>query len=100
MSDKEKRTWTEELEFTASELVDRVKELIEQGNVRRLIIRKPDGEVLIEVPLAAGVAVGGAVTIIAPVLAALGAMAALLVRVKVEVIRTDEEDEKDETSEE
>ena len=36
-----KRGWTEELEIAASELVDRVKELIAEGNVRRLIIRKP-----------------------------------------------------------
>jgi hypothetical protein len=93
MSDKEKRSWTEEIEITANELVDRVKELIEEGNVRRLIIRKSDGDVLIEVPLTAGVAVGGAVTLIAPVLAALGAMAALLVKVRIEIVRSDEEAE-------
>ncbi|GAK61150.1 hypothetical protein U27_01048 [Candidatus Vecturithrix granuli] len=93
MNHTPKRGWTEELEIAASELVDRVKELIAEGNVRRLIIRKPSGEVLIEIPLTAGVAVGGAVTIIAPILAALGAMAALLVKVKIEVIRTTEEDD-------
>jgi hypothetical protein len=43
--------------------------------------------VLLEVPLTAGVVVGGAVTIVAPVLAALGALAALLTHVKVEVVR-------------
>lgn len=93
MDDKSKRTWSEELELAAGELVDRVKELIEEGNVRRLIIRKPSGEVLIEIPLTTGVAVGGAVTIIAPVLAALGAMAALLVKVKVEVVRIRDDDD-------
>jgi hypothetical protein len=41
------------------------------------------------VPLTTGVAVGGAITLLAPVLAALGAMAALLARVKVEVVRTE-----------
>ena len=47
-----------------------------------------------EVPLTAGVVVGGAVTIVAPVLAALGALAALLTHVKIEVVRerTDETD--------
>lgn len=93
MNDKPKRTWTEELEITANELVDRVKELIAEGNVRRLIIRKPSGEILLEIPLTTGVAVGGAFTIIAPVLAALGAMAALLVKVKIEVIRTRDDDD-------
>lgn len=94
---KEEHTFTEQVEIAASELVDRTKALIEEGNVRRLIIRNPDDEVLLEVPLTTGVAVGGVVTLIAPVLAALGAMAALLTHVKVEIVRTkkgeyDEED--------
>jgi hypothetical protein len=90
-SKQEDRTWTEEIEINAGELVDRVKKLIEEGNVRRLIIRKPNDEILLEVPLTAGVAVGGVVTLFAPVLAALGALAALLAEVKVQVVRTDGE---------
>src|SRR5215217_3388691 len=85
---EDEHTFTEQIEIAASELVDRTKELIEEGNVRRLIIRNPDDEVLLEVPLTTGVAVGGVVTLIAPVLAALGAMAALLTHVKVEIVRT------------
>jgi hypothetical protein len=81
-------TFTEQIEIAASDLVDRTKELIEEGNVRRLIIRNEEDEVLMEVPLTAGVVVGGAVTIVAPVLAALGALAALLTHVKIEVVRT------------
>jgi len=90
---KEERTWTEEIEIDGGKLVDRVKELIEEGNVRRLIIRKPSDEILLEVPLTAGVAVGSVVTIFAPVLAALGAMAALLAKVKIQIVRTMGEDE-------
>jgi hypothetical protein len=90
---KEKHTWTEEFEVAGSELVDRVKEWIEDSSAIRLIIRKPNGEVLMEVPIAAGVAVGGAVTLFAPILAALGAMAALLAQVKVEIVRQKSEDE-------
>ena len=52
----------------------------------------PDGQSLLEVPLTAGVAVGGVVTIMAPVLAALGALAALIAEFKVEVVREDDED--------
>ena len=92
-SKKEEHTWIEEIEIAGSELVERVKELVREGNVLRLIIRKPSGELLMEIPLTAGVAVGGVVTIIAPLLAALGAMAALLAKVKVEIVRTEEEDE-------
>ncbi len=88
--------WKEELLLTGSELVERVKELIEEGSVRRLIIRKPDGESLLEVPLTAGVAVGGALTIMAPVLAAIGALAALVKDFKLEVIRVNDETNDDE----
>lgn len=83
------RDWTEELSVTGQELVERIKTLVAEGNVRRLILRKPDGESLLEIPLTAGVVAGGAVTIMAPVLAALGALAALLTEFKIEVIRTD-----------
>ena len=85
----EDKSWTEEIEVAGGQLVDRVKELVNEGNVRRLIIRSGDDKVLLEVPLTAGVAVGGVVTIIAPVLAALGALAALIARVKLQVVRTE-----------
>lgn len=87
---KQERTWSEEIEVAGHELVERIKQLVAQGNVRRLIIRKPNGERLLEIPLTAGVAVGGAVTIMAPVLAALGAMAALLAQFKVEIVHVEE----------
>ena len=86
---EDEHSWTEQIEITGSELVDRTKELIEEGNVRRLIIRNQSDEVLLEVPLTTGVAVGGVLTLIAPVLAALGAMAALLTHVKVEIVRSE-----------
>ena len=85
---EDEHTFTEQIDLAASELVGRIKELIAEGNVRRLIIRNQDDEVLLEVPLTAGVAVGGVVTLVAPVLAALGALAALLTHVKVEIVRT------------
>lgn len=90
---KEEHTWIEVIDVYAKDLVDRVKELIKAGNVRRLIIRKPGGDVLLEIPLTAGVAVGSVMTLFAPVLAAVGAMAALLTKVKVEVVRVKGEDE-------
>ena len=92
---KSDRSWTEELTVTGQELVERIKKLVAEGNVRRLIIRKPDGDSLLEIPLTAGVVAGGAVTIMAPVLAALGALAALLTEFRIEVIRTDQPDRED-----
>ncbi len=89
-----KRSWIEEVEVAGDQLVSRVKELIKEGNIRRLIIRNADGHVLLEVPLSAGLAVGGVTTLVAPVLVALGAMAALIASFKVEVIRKGDEGEK------
>ncbi|MCG6940034.1 MAG: DUF4342 domain-containing protein [Thiohalocapsa sp.] len=86
---KGKRTITERVSVAGNELVDFVKKLIADGNVRRLIIRRPSGEALIEIPLTAGVAVGGALTLLAPVIAAVGAIAALLAKFHVDVERID-----------
>jgi hypothetical protein len=91
-TEEDEQTFAEHIEIAASDLVDRTKELIEEGNVRRLIIRNQEDEVLLEVPLTAGVVVGGAVTIVAPVLAALGALAALLTHVKLEVVRAKQDE--------
>jgi hypothetical protein len=86
----EERTWVEEVEIAGHELVERVKELIEEGNVRRVIVRRSDGVTLMEIPLTAGVVAGGVVTVFAPLLAALGAAAALLARVQLQIVRVDE----------
>jgi hypothetical protein len=72
-----------------NELVDRVKKLVQEGNVRRVIIRSKEGRSLLEIPLTAGVAVGGVLTVFYPILAAVGAFAALLAEVKVEIIRAE-----------
>jgi hypothetical protein len=88
MSDSTKeRTWMEEIEVAGNQLVERVKELIAEGNVRRLILRTQDDKLILEIPLTAGAVVGGVVTLFAPLLAALGALAALVAKVKVQVVR-------------
>lgn len=78
----------EEFKVDGQDLLKKVKELIQEGNVRRIIIKDKDGKVLIELPLTVGVI--GAV--FAPVLAAVGAIAALVTECSIIVIR--EEDEK------
>lgn len=89
---KHERTWTEEIELAGSQLVEKVKELIAEGNVRRLILRTPDDSMLIEIPLVAGAVVGGVLTVFALPLAVLGAIASVLAHVKVEIVRTEEAD--------
>jgi hypothetical protein len=57
--EKPDRGWTGELTVTGQKLVGRIKTLVAEGNGRRLIIRKPDGETLLGIPLTAGVVAGG-----------------------------------------
>jgi len=87
----EEKHINEQLEVAGSQLVERVRQLIEEGNVRRLILRNQEGRVLLEIPLTAGVAVGGAVFWLNPLLAGLGAIAALLARVSIEIVREEPE---------
>lgn len=86
-----KRTFVEEIEVSGGQLVERVKELIEESSARRVIIRDKDGDELMSIPLTFGVVAGGLITLTTPLLAALGALAALVTRVKLEVIREEEE---------
>jgi hypothetical protein len=70
----EKKTRTEEFNVNGEELLTRIKELLRQGNIRRVIIKNKEGRILMEIPLTIGV-VGA---LLAPTLAAIGAIAALL----------------------
>jgi hypothetical protein len=74
---------TQEFTINGDEVVAKVKELIHEGNVRRLIIKNEDGRTMLEVPLTIGV-VGVAFM---PVLAAIGAAAALATRCTIVVER-------------
>lgn len=65
---------TEEFHVNGDEILSKVKELIKEGNIRRIIIKNEEGKPLIDIPLTVGV-VG---TVIVPQLAAIGAIAALL----------------------
>jgi len=81
-------TTKEEFEISANHLVDRVQELIHQGNIRRIIIRSQGGRVLMDTSLTVGAGLGGALAIIGGFpLAALAAIAAAFARVKIEVVR-------------
>ena len=84
MSDEETRT--EELTISGEKLVSTVKEIIRQGNVRRVSVRSKDGETLIDIPLTLGV-VG---TLLLPTVAALGTIAALVTQCTIVVERIDE----------
>lgn len=84
---KPKRTFTEEIEVMGNQLIEQVKDLLKQGNVRQLRIKTSGGDIVLETPLTFGVVAGGAVALAAPWLAILGAIAAFVTHVKVEVVR-------------
>jgi hypothetical protein len=84
---KPRRTFTEEIEVAGHQLVTRVKELVAEGRVRKLRIKEPHGDMVVEMPLNVGVVAGGVVTLAAPGLAVLGVLAALVTRVRIEVVR-------------
>jgi hypothetical protein len=77
---------TNEFKVKGSELLKKVEELIKEGSIRRIIIKNDEGKTYIEIPLTIGVI--GAV--IAPILAAVGAIAALAANFTIEVVRKDE----------
>lgn len=75
----------EELKIKGDDLLAKIKQLIAEGNIRRIIIKDKENKTLIELPLTIGV-VGIA---LAPILAAVGAIAALITECTVIVERTD-----------
>ncbi|WP_196258371.1 DUF4342 domain-containing protein [Pelagibacterium limicola] len=85
--DKKSRTFTEEIEIAGHQLIERLKELIAEGNVRTVRLKTESGDSFLEIPLTAGAIAGGVVVLAAPWLAAIGAIAALATRVKIEVVR-------------
>lgn len=74
---------TEEFKVNGEELLKKVKQLIQEGNIRRITIKNKAGKAIIEIPLTIGVV--GAV--LAPMLAAVGAIAALVTECTISVVR-------------
>ena len=81
----ESKVHTEEFSVNGDEILAKVKELIREGNIRRVIIKDKTGRILVEFPLTIGV-VGAA---LAPVLVAVGAAAALLSEATIVVEKTE-----------
>ncbi|MGD0610766.1 MAG: DUF4342 domain-containing protein [Anaerolineales bacterium] len=77
---------TEEFRVNGEELLAKIKQLVHEGNIRRIMIKDKDGHTLMEIPLTFGV-VG---VLLAPTLAAIGAIAALLTEATVVVEKIQE----------
>lgn len=81
-----KRQTKEEFKVSGDQVVKKVKQLIKEGNARKIIIKNEKGNTIIEFPLTVGVV--GAV--LAPVLAAVGALAALVTKCTIVVIKVEQ----------
>jgi hypothetical protein len=92
MAEKEKKeekttgqTRTEEFKLSGGEILNKIKELIHEGNIRRIILKDENGKTFLEIPLTVGI-IGAA---LAPVLAAVGAIAALVSKLTIVVEKID-----------
>lgn len=82
----EEKTTQEEFKVSGDDVVRKIKELVKAGNIRRIIIKNEEGKVLIEIPLTIGV-VGA---LLLPVLAAVGAIAAIVTNCTIVVEKKSE----------
>jgi hypothetical protein len=76
---------TEEFKVEGEKILVKIKELIHEGNIRRVIIKDKDGKTLMEIPMTFGVVS----VLIAPQLAAIGAIAALLTEATIVVEKSE-----------
>lgn len=84
---REQREWREEFRVAGDQVAEKIRALIREGNARKIVIRRPNGDLIREITLTKGVAVGGLLALVAPALAAIGAIVALLSEVRIEVVR-------------
>lgn len=82
------KSFTEEIEVTGQQLLETINRLIAEGNVRKLNIKSESGDVFLSVPLTGGALAGGILVLGAPWLAVIAAVAGVLARVKLEVVRS------------
>ena len=81
------RTFYEEISIAGNQLVEQIERLIKEGNIRRLILKDPNGRTLLEIPLTIGVVAGTGLALYALPLAIIGAVAAYVAKVQVVVER-------------
>jgi hypothetical protein len=84
---------TEKFTIDGDKVVEKVRQLIHEGNIRRVRIIH-DKRTVIEIPLSVGAPVAAVTIMIAPLLAALGAFAALVTECTIEVEKIEDEEEK------
>lgn len=82
------QTRVEEFTINGASLLEKVKHLLKQGNVRRIIVKNQEGKVLLEIPLTVGI-IGGVVGItVFPFVTAIAAIGALVARLTLVIEKT------------
>lgn len=81
------QTFTEEMEIAGNQLVNEINRLVAEGNVRRIELRSESGDVFLSIPLTAGALAGGVVALTAPWLAVIGAIAGVVAKVRLGIVR-------------
>lgn len=81
------KTFVDEMDVSSKHLLDEINRLIAEGNVRKLVVKSEDGHVFLTLPLTAGAVAGGILTLGAPWLAILAAVAGLVAKLKLEITR-------------
>ena len=89
MTENEKSNW-ESFKVTGDEILTKVKEIIKEGNARRIIIKNEKDEIIMEFPLTIG-AIGA---VLAPLFAAIGTLAALVTNCTILVEKKSNQEEK------
>ena len=84
---------TEEFVLSGDKVISKIKELVRESSVRRISLKNAEGTTLIEIPMTVGVAGAVAGVLLAPVWAAIGAIAAMVAQLKIVVERIEDEDE-------
>ena len=87
-------TTTEKFTVSGSQLVEKIKQLIHEGNIRRVRLLH-EGRIVLEIPLSIGAPAAAIAILAAPVLAALGAFAALITECTIEVEKVEKPQAKD-----
>lgn len=85
-TDNEKSTWTQEFEVESQKLWENIKAVLREGSARRIIVRKRNDDVLLDLPLPAGLGASALFVYLTPFIAVITAIVGLAVRLKVQVV--------------
>lgn len=93
-----RRTYVEEQQVRAGQLLNTVQNLLRESNVRRIRIKNKAGRVVLDIPVWIAAVAGATAVIAAPIITAIGVLGGLLANVRIEVERTVEEETKTKTT--